>query len=104
MHHPWQTAIRCPLQHNHSAAFSGASILEIRRFGSHEELENDGRKILDLLKRPDAPKLGDRTDPEQIRALLGLSKKAFKRAVGRLLKQRLVAIDDQSHLLRVLAP
>jgi uncharacterized protein len=74
------------------------------RAHAHEELENDGRKILDLLKRPDAPKLGDRTDPEQIRALLGLSKKAFKRAVGRLLKQRLVAIDDQSHLLRVVAP
>jgi predicted RNA-binding protein (virulence factor B family) len=62
---------------------------------AHEELEGDAQKILLLLRRPGAPKLGDRSDPEQIRALFGLSKKAFKRAVGRLLKERLVDIDDQ---------
>ena len=37
-------------------------------------------------------------DPEQIRALFGLSKKAFKRAVGRLLRERLVDIDDQGYV------
>jgi len=62
---------------------------------AHEEMADDAQKILQLLKRPGAPKLGDRSDPEQIRALFGLSKKAFKRAVGRLLKERLVDIDDQ---------
>jgi Uncharacterized protein conserved in bacteria len=65
------------------------------RAHAHEELETDAQKILNLLRRPGAPKLGDRSDPEQIRAVFGLSKKAFKRAVGRLLKQRLVDIDDQ---------
>ena len=65
---------------------------------AHEELEGDAQRILQQLRRPDAPKLGDRSDPEQIRALFGLSKKAFKRAVGRLLKQRLVDIDDQGYV------
>ena len=64
------------------------------RAHAYEDLESDGRKILAILKRPGAPKLGDRSDPQQIRALFGLSKKAFKRAVGRLLKERLVDIDD----------
>ena len=65
------------------------------RAHAHEELESDGQKILALLGRPGAPRLGDRSDPEQIRALFGLSKKAFKRAVGRLLKLVLVDIDAQ---------
>jgi predicted RNA-binding protein (virulence factor B family) len=65
---------------------------------AHEEMEGDGQRILDLLMRPDAPKLGDRSDPEQIRALFGLSKKAFKRAVGRMLKEGRVTIDEQGHV------
>jgi len=65
---------------------------------AHEELEADAQKILQLLSRPGAPKLGDRSDPEQIRALFGLSKKAFKRAVGRLLRKRLVDIDEQGYV------
>ncbi len=69
---------------------------------AHEELESDGEKILQLLKRPGAPKLGDKSDPEQIRALFGLSKKAFKRAVGRLLRERLVDVDEQG-FVRVLS-
>ncbi|HEX7500157.1 MAG TPA: S1-like domain-containing RNA-binding protein [Polyangia bacterium] len=68
---------------------------------AHQELESDGGKILEFLKRPGAPKLGDKSDPEQIRALFGLSKKAFKRAVGRLLRQRLVDVDEQG-FVRVL--
>jgi predicted RNA-binding protein (virulence factor B family) len=65
---------------------------------AHEEMADDAQRILQLLKRPDAPKLGDRSDPEQIRALFGLSKKAFKRAVGRLLRERLVDFDDQGYV------
>ena len=62
---------------------------------AHEEMVSDGQKILSALRRPGAPSVGDGSDPEKIRALFGLSKKAFKRAVGGLLKQRLVHIDEQ---------
>jgi uncharacterized protein len=98
-----------PLSRGQAARFrvthvhpDGKVELSLRAY-AHEEMEGDGQKILDLLKRPGAPKLGDRSDPDQIRALFGLSKKAFKRAVGRLLKQRLVDIDDEGHV-RVLPP
>jgi predicted RNA-binding protein (virulence factor B family) len=60
----------------------------------HEELESDADLILQALARPNATRVGDDTSPERIRALFGISKKAFKRAVGRLLKQGDVQIDE----------
>jgi len=64
------------------------------RAEAHEELESDARRILDVLARDDsAAKIGDRSSPEEIKRAFGLSKKAFKRAAGHLLKKRLVDID-----------
>jgi uncharacterized protein len=40
--------------------------------------------------------LGDRSDPNEIRSRLGLSKKAFKRAAGALYRERKVRVDDHS--------
>ena len=61
---------------------------------AHEELAGDAERILKVLSRSDAPRVSDKSTPEEIRTLFGLSKKAFKRAVGRLLKERSVTIDD----------
>jgi uncharacterized protein len=60
---------------------------------AHQEIAGDARKLLELLAAPGAPRVGDRSSPEQIRRIFGLSKKAFKRAVGSLLKQRKISID-----------
>jgi predicted RNA-binding protein (virulence factor B family) len=65
---------------------------------AHEELEADAQKILLALARGDAQGVGNGSTPEEIRAIFGLSKKAFKRAVGRLLKQGLVRFDDDGFL------
>lgn len=65
---------------------------------AHEEVEGDAARILAVLGRKGAPRVGDRSEPEEIRALFGLSKKAFKRAVGRLLKERAVDIDPDGYL------
>jgi predicted RNA-binding protein (virulence factor B family) len=70
------------------------------RAHAHEELENDAQIVLDLLSRPAAPKVGDHSSPEQLRELFGLSKKAFKRAAGRLLRQQLVELDAQGCLVK----
>jgi predicted RNA-binding protein (virulence factor B family) len=72
--------------------------LSLRGHG-HEELANDGRKILDVLARAGAPKVGDKSSPEEIRAVFGLSKKAFKRAVGRLLKDGALAFAPDGTLV-----
>jgi uncharacterized protein len=66
---------------------------------AHEEVEDDARRILAKLSLPGTPKVRDRSSPEQIRALFGLSKKSFKRAVGHLLKQRAVDMDREGFLL-----
>lgn len=66
---------------------------------AHEELANDGRKILELLARAGAPKVSDKSTPEEIRDAFGLSKKAFKRAVGRLLKDGAIAFDHAGTLV-----
>jgi len=66
---------------------------------AHEEVGRDAEKIQAFLAKPGAPKVGDHTSPERIRQLFGLSKKAFKRAVGHLYKQRLVQIDDEGNLV-----
>lgn len=65
---------------------------------AHEEIEGDSQRLLARLGAPDAPRVGDRSSPEQIRELFGLSKKAFKRAVGRLLRERAITIADDGSI------
>jgi uncharacterized protein len=70
----------------------GKVVLSLRGH-AFEELDRDAARILEVLRGPSPPRLGDRSDPEEIRATFGLTKKAFKRAVGRLLRLRCVRID-----------
>jgi predicted RNA-binding protein (virulence factor B family) len=60
---------------------------------AQDELKSDAQRIVAELGRFDAPKLGDKSSPEAIRAAFGLSKKAFKRAAGHLLKTGRLRID-----------
>ena len=93
------------LARGEAARFRVASVLpdgkiELSLRGhAHEEVERDAQRILAALARPGAPRVGDRSSPEQIRALFGLSKKAFKRAAGRLLKERAAAVDRDGFLV-----
>lgn len=70
---------------------------------AHEELADDAERILEVLRRPEPPRVGDKSDPEELRDLFGLSKKAFKRAVGRLLKEQRVEIDARGFVRVALA-
>ncbi len=60
---------------------------------AHLEIAGDALKVFERLCGADALQVGDGSSPEEIRHVFGLSKKAFKRAVGALLKQRRVDID-----------
>jgi len=71
----------------------GKVVLSLRRH-AHQELAADADTIVAVLSGPRAPRVGDHSDPELIRELFGLSKKAFKRAVGGLLKARKVTLDE----------
>jgi predicted RNA-binding protein (virulence factor B family) len=65
---------------------------------AHEELERDAATILEVLARPGTPVVGDGSDPALIRSLFGLSKKAFKRAVGTLFKTGRIDIDEHGRV------
>lgn len=77
--------------------------LSLRDF-AHEHIEDDAERILNRLKAPNPPRVGDKSDPDQLRQLFGLSKKAFKRAVGRLLKEGLAEIDGAGFVRPLEAP
>ncbi len=89
-------AARFRVSHVHS---DGKLELSLRAH-AHEELETDAQAVLDIVTKPGGPRVGDHSSPEEVRALFGLSKKAFKRAAGRLLKQRLVELDAQGCLVK----
>jgi uncharacterized protein len=76
-----------------SVLSDGKIELSLRR-RAFEEIEDDATKVLEVLTRPNRAPFGDHSSPEEIRATFGLSKKAFKRAVGRLLRQGVVAVDE----------
>ena len=92
------------LSRGEAASFRVANVLADGRIElslrghAHEELDRDAHHILEVLCRPGAPLLGDRSSPDEIRRVFGLSKKAFKRAAGRLIKQGSVAVGDDGVL------
>ncbi len=81
----------------------GKLVLSLRQ-RAHKERATDAENILAVLSRADSPRVGDKSDPELIRSLFGLSKKAFKRAVGGLLKDRKVELDERGFVVVVKPP
>lgn len=68
--------------------------LSLRR-EAYNEIESDAQKIMNRLKASGGTtRLNDRSSPEHIKAELDMSKAAFKRAVGRLLKEGAIKITD----------
>lgn len=74
--------------------------LSLRR-ETRDQIADDADVILAYLDRADASSVGDRSSPERVREIFGFGKKSFKRAVGRLLKQGVVMIDEGGFVVRV---
>jgi predicted RNA-binding protein (virulence factor B family) len=68
---------------------------------AYNEIESDAQKILERLKSSRGMlKLNDSSSPERIKAELNISKAAFKRSVGRLLKEGAIEITSDGIKLR----
>ncbi|MCI5643256.1 CvfB family protein [Peptoniphilus sp. SGI.035] len=68
---------------------------------AYKQIDADADLILELLEdNGGVLELGDKSNPEIIKDLTGLSKKAYKRAVGHLYKNRLINIYDTKIELR----
>ncbi|MCH5279826.1 MAG: S1 RNA-binding domain-containing protein [Lachnospiraceae bacterium] len=60
------------------------------------QIDKDGEKILSKLKEEGGSlPLGDKSSPEEIRNVLGMSKNEYKRAIGHLYKEKRISIEEQ---------
>lgn len=65
-----------------------------------DQTDSAATKLLELLRSHKGTlPIGDKSSPEEIAALTGLSKKNFKRAAGALYKQHLITIGDTTTTL-----
>ena len=90
------TAARFRVVHVHDDGKIEVSL----RGAAHEERDADGQKILDVLAREPSLRVSDDSTPEEIRARFGLSKKAFKRAAGGLLKRGAIEVHGGAFRVR----
>jgi predicted RNA-binding protein (virulence factor B family) len=69
---------------------------------AHEAISDDAQMILTILERSKDQQIGltDKSDPEEILQAFGISKGAFKRALGNLMKQGLISQEDGVTKLR----
>lgn len=59
------------------------------------QMNEDAQKLLKLLEEQGGElPIGDKSSPEKIKELTGMSKNEFKRAAGNLYKQRLVQVEE----------
>lgn len=63
---------------------------------THLQMEDDARKVMELLdSNHGIMGLNDKSSPEAINRELGMSKAAFKRAIGRLMKEGAIELTDE---------
>ena len=68
---------------------------------AYQQLEPDGDVIMDALHDAGGEfDFDDHADPEFLREKFGMSKAAFKRAVGHLMKQGLVVIKNGKIMMK----
>lgn len=69
--------------------------LDLTLQGGQETRDKNAKAIVSYLQKNNnyAP-LHDKSDPELIRQLLGMSKAAFKKSLGGLYKRRIIALED----------
>jgi predicted RNA-binding protein (virulence factor B family) len=60
-----------------------------------EQIDDDAARILSHLRRPGAVRISEAWAPPKVAQVFGLSKKAFKRAIGRLLRDELIAVSPE---------
>ncbi|NHM01658.1 CvfB family protein [Flavobacterium difficile] len=61
-----------------------------------EAIDDFAQQVLDALKQNDGVlRLNDNSHPEEIKSVLKMSKKTFKKAIGSLYKQKLIDINNE---------
>jgi len=76
----------------HAIRPDGKIDIRLNKTGKEKRMDASG-ELLEILKVKGSIALGDKSDPDEIRAQLGMSKKTFKQAVGSLYKERLIDVE-----------
>ena len=75
--------------------------VSLRPQGFRNAIDADCDKILSILKKDKVLKLTDKSSPEDIKLMLNMSKKAFKKAIGFLYKRKVISLyKDHIELLK----
>lgn len=68
--------------------------LSLQPQGYLKMIDQSSQSVLDMLHKNNGHfKYTDKSDPEQIRAVFGMSKKAFKKVLGNLYKQKIIRLE-----------
>ena len=68
--------------------------LSLSPIGYRNKIDSQCQKILDAIQSHDGfLKLHDKSDPEKIQKVLGMSKKSFKQSIGKMYKERIIDIS-----------
>ncbi len=70
--------------------------LSLEPLGYEKSIDAFSEKLINVLKANGGQlNLTDKSSPESIKAVLGMSKKAFKKTVGKLYKEGVISIDNE---------
>ncbi len=73
--------------------------LSLQALGYANFIDANAQKVLDMLDQNEGfMAVSDKSTPDEIAYLFGMSKKAFKKAIGFLYKQQIITIDDKGIL------
>ncbi len=95
----------------HAGEYVDARITKVQEDGklnlsirekAYAQMDQDAELILDALKKSPNGYLPyhDKSDPDEIRKVFQLSKNSFKRAIGRLLKEEKISLNDTGITIR----
>lgn len=63
---------------------------------AHLQMDTDAEALMELLEKNDGTlPIGDKSSPDKIRKWTGMSKNEFKRAAGRLYKERRITVEPE---------
>lgn len=69
--------------------------LDVRlEMDGYDKITDSAERLLELLRQNGMLKLTDKSDPDEIREVAGMSKKTFKQSVGALYRKRLIRLED----------
>jgi uncharacterized protein len=78
----------------HQIRPDGKIDIRLSRVGKEKRMDASS-VLLEILEDKGTISLGDKSDPDEIRRQLGMSKKTFKQAVGTLYKERKIEVGPQ---------